>query len=99
MFMATLKGKTILLYEGLKWGILYSLKDFHITFFKHYGESNPSFLVFEDCCEFCEHFIKYFENDFGNEECMNDEIIEALYEYSSQQPIVFPPFAEEEVDQ
>jgi hypothetical protein len=79
--MATLEGKERLWYEGLKPGNLYSLKDFHITFFKHYGESNPSFLVFEYCCEFCEHFNKYLENIFGNEECMNDEIIEAIYEY------------------
>jgi hypothetical protein len=99
MFMATLEGKTRLWYEGLKPDNLYSLKDFHITFFKHYGESNPSFLVFEDCCEFCEHFIKYLENVFGNEGCMNDEIIESLYEYSSQQQIVAPPLAEDVADQ
>jgi hypothetical protein len=99
MFMATLEGKARLWYEGLKPGSLYSLKYFHITFFKHYGESNPSFLVFEDCCEFCEHFIKYLENVFGDEECMNDEIIEAFYEYSSQQQIVAPPLVEDEVDQ
>jgi hypothetical protein len=55
--------------------------------------------VFEDCCEFCEHFIKYLENVFGNKECMNDEIIESLYEYSSQQQIVAPPLVEDEVDQ
>jgi hypothetical protein len=36
MFMATLEGKVRLWYEGLKPGILYSLKDFHITLFKHY---------------------------------------------------------------
>ena len=30
---------------------------------------------------------------------MNDEIIESLYEYSSQQKIVAPPLAEDEVDQ
>jgi hypothetical protein len=98
MFMATLEGRARLWYEGLKPGNLYSLKDFHITFFKHYGESKLSSLVFEDCCEFCEHFIKYLENLFGNEECMNDEIIEALYEYSSQQQIV-APLVEGEVDQ
>jgi hypothetical protein len=92
-FMANLEGKARLWYEGLKPGSLYSLKDFHITFFKYYGESNPSFLVFEYCCEFCEHFIKYLENVFGGEECMNDEIIEVLYEYSSQQQILAPPLA------
>jgi hypothetical protein len=99
MFMDTLYGKEILWYEGLEIGSLYSLKDFQITLFKHYGESNPSFLVFEDCCEFCEHFIKYLENGFGNKEFMNDEIIEALYEYSSQQKTISPPLAEDEADQ
>jgi hypothetical protein len=99
MFMDTLEGKTRLWYEGLKPDNLYFLKDFHITLFKHYGESNPSFLGFEYCCEFCEHFIKYLENVFGDEECMNDEIIEALYEYPSQQQIVAPPLVEDEVDQ
>jgi hypothetical protein len=84
IFMATLEGKARLRYEGLKPGNLYSLKYFHITFFKHYGESNPSSLVFEDCCEFCEHFIKYLENVFGDEECMNNKIIESLYEYLDQ---------------
>jgi hypothetical protein len=55
--------------------------------------------VFEDCCEFCEHFIKCLENVFGNEDCINDEIIESFYEYSSQQQIVSPPLAQEDVDQ
>jgi hypothetical protein len=36
---------------------------------------------------------------FGDEECMNDEIIEALYEYSSQQQTIAPPLAEDETDQ
>jgi hypothetical protein len=99
MFMATLEGKARSWYEGLKPSSLYSLKDFHTTFFEYYGESDPSFLVFEDCCKFCEHFIKYLENVFGDEECMNDEIIESLYEYSSQQQIVVPPLAEDEIDQ
>jgi hypothetical protein len=99
MFMATLEGKARSWYEGLKPGSLYSLKYFHTTFFEYYGESDPSFLVFEDCCKFCEHFIKYLENVFGDEECMNDEIIEALYEYLSQQQIVSPPLAKDEADQ
>jgi hypothetical protein len=94
MFMATLEGKEILWYEGLKPSSLYSLKDFHITFFKYYGESDPTFLVFEDYCEFCEGFIQNLENDFGDEECMNDEIIEALYEHLSQQQTLSPPLVE-----
>jgi hypothetical protein len=99
MFMDTLEGKERLWYEGLKPCSLYSLKDFHITFFKYYGESDPSFLVFEDCCEFCEGFIQYLENTFGDEECMNDEIIEALYEHLSQQQTITPPLAEDGTDQ
>jgi hypothetical protein len=52
--------------------------------------------VFEDCCGFFEHFIKYV---FGNEGCMNDEIIESIYEYSAQQRIVVPPLFEDEANQ
>ena len=43
--------------------------------------------MFEDCCESCENFIQYLEETFGDEECLDYEIIEALYEYSSQQKI------------
>jgi hypothetical protein len=44
------------------------------------------------------HLIR-FHMHMCNEECMNDEIIESLYEYSSQQKIVAPPLAEDETDQ
>ena len=55
--------------------------------------------MFEDWCEFCEHFIKYLENVFGDEECMNDDIIESIYEYSAPKQIVTPTLVEDEVDQ
>jgi hypothetical protein len=36
---------------------------------------------------------------FGDEECMNDEIIESIYEYLAQKQIVSPPLVEDEADQ
>lgn len=57
MFMATLVGKIRSWYEGLKLGSLFSLKEFHTTFFEFYGKSHHSFLLFEDCCESCENYI------------------------------------------
>ena len=87
MFMATLEGKARSWYEGLKPCSLFSLKEFHTTFFEFYGKYNHSFLLFEDFCESYENFIQYLEETFGDEECLDYEIIEALYEYYSQQKI------------
>ena len=80
MFMATLEGKSRSWYEGLMPCSLFSLKEFHTTFFEFYGKYHHSFLLFKDCCESCENFIQYLEENFGDEECLDYEIIEALYE-------------------
>jgi len=37
------------------------------------------------CCEISKNFIKFIENLYGDEECMEEEILEALYDFSSQQ--------------
>ena len=71
----------------MKPGSLFSLEYFHTTFFEFYAKYHHSFLLFEDCCEFCEDFIQYLADDFGDEKCQDYEIIEALYEFSSQQKI------------
>jgi len=42
MFMATLEDKSRIWYEGLPFGSLCSLKDFHRIFFGHHGKSHPS---------------------------------------------------------
>ena len=66
---------------------LFSLKYIHTTCFEFYGKYHHSFLLFEDCCESCEDLIQYLQEDFGDEKCLDDEIIEALHEFYSQQKI------------
>ena len=74
-FMATLEDKARVWYEGLKSRSLCSLKDFHRIVFGHYGKSHPSSPLFQDC----------FKSSDDDVECMDDEeILEALYEFSSQ---------------
>lgn len=38
----------------------------------------------EICYAYFEYFIQYLENIYSDEECMDDEIKEALYEFLSQ---------------
>lgn len=71
----------------MKLGSLFSLKEFHTTFFEFYGKYRHSFLSFKDCCESCEKSIQYLEETFVDEECLDYEVIEAHYEFSSQQKI------------
>jgi len=84
MFMATLEDKARVWYEGLPLGSLCSLKDFHRIFFGQYGKSHPSSPLFQDCCNFWKGFIQYLESINDYVECMDDEILEELYEFSSQ---------------
>ena len=57
MFMATLEGKGWSCYESLPNGTLYSLVDFHVTFYEMYEECHPSLLLVKDCCKHCVSFI------------------------------------------
>ena len=57
MFMATLEDKARAWYEGLQSGSLCSLKDFHRTFFEHYGKFHSSLPLFQNSCQNCKHFI------------------------------------------
>lgn len=41
-------------------------------------ESHPSLPLIEDCCENFEVFIQNLENSYGDEEFMDEEILEAL---------------------
>ena len=85
MFMATLEEKGRSWYESLPSSGLYSLKDFHSVFFQHYQSSNSSLSMINSCCEISENFIEFLQNLYGDEECLNDEIIESLHDFSSQQ--------------
>ena len=40
--------------------------------------------MIDSYCEISDNFIKFLENLYGDEECLDDEIIEALYDFSSQ---------------
>ena len=80
MFMATLEEKARYWYEGFPSTSVYSLKDFHSTFFEKYRESHPSLSLVENCCEHFEGFIQNMENTYREEEFMNEEILEALNE-------------------
>ena len=51
MFMETLEGKARNWYEWLEPRILFSLKDFHKVFHKHYIGYFPSLSLAENCCD------------------------------------------------
>ena len=48
---------------------------------------------------FMKKFIEFLENLYGDEKCLDDEIIEALYDFSSQQEIVASSLDETDSDQ
>lgn len=62
-------------YDNLPFASLYSLKDFHSLLFQHYQSCNFSLSVMDRCCEIYENFIKLLENLYGDEECMEEEIL------------------------
>jgi len=84
IFMATLEGKARSWYENFPHASLYSLKYFHTILYENDRESYPSLLLVENCCEHFDSFIQNLENMHGDEEFMDEEIQEALYENPSQ---------------
>ena len=84
IFMATLEENARKWYEGLPFASLYSLNDFNLVFFQHYQSYDFSLSMIDSCCEIYDNFIEFIENLYADEECLNDEIIEALYDFSSQ---------------
>lgn len=98
MFMIILEGKAWSWYEGLPSASIYSLKDFHLEIFEKYRESHPYFSMVEDCCEHFEVFIQNLENYYGDEDFMDLEILEALYQnpFHHQEGQVFSPLDESE---
>ena len=51
--------------------------------------------MIDSCCEISENFIEFPENLYGDEECLDDEIIESLHDFSSQQESAVPSLDEE----
>ena len=101
MFMATLEGKAKQWYENLPFASLYSLQDFHTTFYEHYKESYSSLFLVQNWCDHFENFIQNLEKFYGDEEFMDEEILEALYEnpFHHQQEMVSSLLDENETEQ
>ena len=85
IFMATLEGEARYWYESLPPACIYCLKDFHTTFFERYKESYLSLTLVQDCCSHVHSFIENIEKVYEDDEFMDDEIMEALYENPFQQ--------------
>jgi len=80
IFMATLEGEVHSWYESLLPACIYCLKEFHTMFSKRYKESCPSLILVQKCCKHVDSFIENIENVYGDDEFMDNEIMEALYE-------------------
>ena len=80
MFMATLEDEAQSWYESLPPASIYCLKDFHTVFFERYKESYPSLTLVQNCCSHVHCFIEDLENCYGDNELMDEEIMEALHE-------------------
>ena len=78
--MITLEEKEQFWYEILPPACIYSLKYFHSVFFEKYRKTYPFFLLIEDFCDHFENFIQEIENAYGDEEFMDDALLDALNE-------------------
>ena len=80
IFLATLEGKAQSWYESLPPACIYYLKDFHAMFIERYKNSYPSLNLVQDCCKHAYSFIESLEKYYEDDNFMDDEIMEALYE-------------------
>ena len=78
--MVSLEGNERSWYEGLPSKSLYSLKYFHTVFHEHFNDQYPSLLLFQYCCMHVKGFIEDLENMYGNDEFMDEELLEMLQE-------------------
>ena len=81
IFMATLEDEARTWYEVLQSRILFSLRDFHRNFLEHYEKNHSSLSPLQDCCDFCEVFIPYLKNLGDDGKCMDEDILEPLYDF------------------
>ena len=58
---------------------------FSDQFLEQYKESCPSLILVQNCCKHVNIFIENLENFYGDDEFVDDEIMEALYENPFQQ--------------
>ena len=82
-FMAILEDGARTWYEGLQLRSLFSLRDFYRNFLEHYEKTHSSLSLLQGCCDFCEVFIPYLKIIGDNGECMDEDMLEALYDFSS----------------
>ena len=87
IFLATLEGEAQSWYESLPPACIYCLKDFHAMFIERYKDSYPSLNLVQDCCKHAYSFIESLEKFYEDDNFMDEEIMEALYEKPFQQHI------------
>ena len=80
IFLATLEGKAQSWYESFPPACIYCLKDFHAMFIERYNDSYPSLNLVQDCCKHAYSFIESLEKYYEDDNFMDDELMEALYE-------------------
>jgi len=85
MFMATLEDEARSWYESLPSASIYCLRDFHTVFFEKYRESYPYLILVQNCCSHVHNFIESLEKYYEDDNFMDVEIMEALYENPFQQ--------------
>ena len=83
MFMAIVEDGARTWYEGLQLRSLFSLRDFYMNLLEHYEKTLSYLSLLQDCCDFCEVFIPYLKILGDNGECMDEDMLEALYDFSS----------------
>ena len=85
IFLATLEGKAQSWYESLPPAYIYCLKDFYAMFIERYKDSYPSLNLVQDYCKHAYSFIESLEKFYEDDNFMDEEIMEALYENPFQQ--------------
>jgi len=85
IFLATLEGEAQSWYESLPPACIYCLKDFHTMFIERYKDSYPLLNLVQDCCKHAYSFIESLEKYYEDDNFMDVEIMEALYENPFQQ--------------
>ena len=84
LFMFSLEGYARSWYEGLLVESLSSLKYFHTIFHEHFKRHYPYFLFLQDCCTRDREFIENVKDECGDDQYLDEEVLDILYEYSAQ---------------
>ena len=82
--MFSLEGYARSWYERLPVGSLSSLKYFHTIYHEHFKRHYPSLLALQDCCTHDREFIENVKDECGDDQYLDEEVLEVLHEYSAQ---------------